>query len=158
VSDADAHDLALFLHLLGVVTLMAGIAIAAVAHARARREESTEGVVVLLRLARTGVLLAAPAALVVIGAGAWLVSLDQLDWDTGWLRSAIGVFVLSLVLGAAGGRRPRQARELAERLRADGQPPNDALRALLDDRASLLANVASGVAMLVVLWLMVAKP
>ena len=158
MSTADARDLALFLHLLGVVALTAGIAIAAVAHARARREESAEGVVVLLRLARTGVLLAAPAALVVVGAGAWLVGIEDLGWDTGWLRSAIAVFVLSLVLGAAGGRRPRQARELAERLRADGQPPNDALRALLDDRASLLANVASGIAMLVVLWLMVAKP
>jgi uncharacterized membrane protein len=155
---SDAHDIALFLHLLGVITLMAGIAIAAVAHARARTADSAEAVVVLLRLARTGVLLAAPAALVVIGAGAWLVSLDHLGWDTGWLRSAIGVFIVSLLLGAAGGRRPRQARELAEQLRRDGQRPNDALRALLDDRASLLANVASGVAMLVVLWLMVAKP
>ncbi|MBB4664761.1 DUF2269 family protein [Conexibacter arvalis] len=158
MSGSGARDVALFLHLLGVIALLAGIAIAAVAHARARREESTEAVVVLLRLARTGVLLAAPAALLVVGAGAWLVSIQHLAWDTGWLRTAIALFVVSLVLGAAGGRRPRQARELAERLRTDGRPPNDALRALLDDRASLLANAASAIAMLVVLWLMVAKP
>jgi len=155
---SGSRDVALFLHLLGVIALMAGIAIAAVAHARARRERSAEGVVALLRLARTGVLLAAPAALVVIGAGGWLVSVEELPWSTGWLRAAVAVFVLSLLLGAAGGRRPRQARERAERLLADGRPPDDALRALLDDRASLLANVASAVAMLVVLWLMVAKP
>lgn len=152
------RDLALFLHLLGVVALMAGIAIAAVAHARARREESAEAVVVLLRLARTGVLLAAPAALLVVGAGAWLIGIEHLGLDVGWLRSAIALFVVSLVLGAAGGRRPRQARELAERLRAEGRPPDAALRALLDDRLSLLANAASAIAMLGVLWLMVAKP
>lgn len=158
MSAVDARDVALFLHLLGVITLMAGIAIAAVAHARARREESAEAVVVLLRLARTGVLLAAPAALVVIGAGSWLVSIEHLGWDADWLRAAIAVFVVSLLLGAAGGRRPRQARELAEQLRADGRPPDEELRTLLDDRPSLLANLASAVAMLVVLWLMVAKP
>jgi uncharacterized membrane protein len=155
---SDTRDVALFLHLLGVIALMAGIAIAAAAHARARREESVEGVVALLRLARAGVLLAAPAALVVVAAGGWLVGLEDLPWSTGWLRAAVAAFVVSLLLGAAGGRRPRQARERAERLRADGRPPDDALRALLDDRASLLANVASAIAMLVVLWLMVAKP
>lgn len=153
-----SRDLALFLHILGVIVLMAGIAIAAVAHARARRERTAETIAALLGLARVGVLLAAPAALVVVGAGARLVSIEGIGWDAGWLRSALAVFVVSLVLGAAGGRRPRQARERAQRLRDEGRAPDEELRALLDDRRSLVANLASAAAMLVVLWLMVAKP
>jgi uncharacterized membrane protein len=115
-------------------------------------------VAALLRLARTGVLLAAPAAVLVVGAGIWLAALAHLGWHTGWLRAAVVLFVLSAGLGAAGGRRPRRAREHADRLSAARRPADRELRRLLDDRASQLANLASVVAMLAVLWLMIAKP
>jgi uncharacterized membrane protein len=154
----STHDVALFLHLLGVLTLVAGIATAAVAQAVARRASAPGEVAAILRAARVGVLLAAPGVVVVVGAGAWLVHLDGLGWGTSWLVGALGLLVLALVLGAAGGRRPRHARELAERLRDAGAEITPELRALLDDRLSALANLASAVAMLGVLWLMVAKP
>lgn len=153
------RDLALFLHLLGVLGLTSGIVLAAVAHARARRSADIGEVVALLRLARTGVLLAAPSALVVVGAGAWLVGIaGHLDWSTGWLRAAVALFVVSLLLGGAGGRRLRHARELAERLQASGGEPTRELGELLGDRPSQIANLASAAAMAGVLWLMVAKP
>jgi uncharacterized membrane protein len=66
--------------------------------------------------------------------------------------------VIALVLGAAGGRRPRHARELAERLRDAGDDITPELRRLLTDRWSARANLASAATMLGVLWLMVAKP
>jgi uncharacterized membrane protein len=154
----STHDVALFLHLLGVLTLVAGVATAAVAQAVARRAAAPGEVAAILRAARVGVLLAAPGVVVVVGAGAWLVHLDGLAWGTGWLVGALGLLALALVLGAAGGRRPRHARELAERLRDAGAEVTPELRALLDDRLSTLANLASAVAMLGVLWLMVAKP
>jgi uncharacterized membrane protein len=154
----STHDVALFLHLLGVLTLVAGIATAAVAQAVARRVGAPAEVAAILRAARVGVLVAAPGVVVVVGAGAWLVHLDGLGWGTRWLVEALALLVVALVLGAVGGRRPRHARELAERLRDAGGEVTPELRALLDDRLSALANLASAVAMLGVLWLMVAKP
>jgi uncharacterized membrane protein len=152
------HDAALFLHLLGVLTLFSGVAIAAVGHRAARRSSDAGEIAAVLRLARAGVLLAAPGLIVVVGAGAWLVHLDGLGWDEPWLTKALGLLVLALVLGALGGRRLRHARELAERLRDAGEEVTPELRALLGDRLSAAANLASTVAMLGVLWLMVAKP
>lgn len=118
-----ARDLALFLHLAGVLTLVAGIAIVGATHHQARSAHRAADVAVLLRAARTGVLLAAPGRLA----------------------------ILAGVLGGAGGRRPRQARELAERLRTTDAPITSELRRLLDDRISMFANIASSVAMLGVL-------
>jgi uncharacterized membrane protein len=152
------RDIALFLHLLGLLGLAAGIAAAALAHALARRSGSAGEIAALLGVARCGVLLAAPSALLLVGAGVWLVTLERLGWGTSWLRAAIGLFVVSLILGAAGGRRARQARELAGQLHAAGHAPSPRLRRLLADRPSQIANVASTLAMIAVLWLMVAKP
>jgi uncharacterized membrane protein len=152
------HDVALFLHLLGVLALVAGIAVAAVAQAVARRASGAAEIAAILRAARAGVLLAAPGVVVVIGAGVWLVHLDGLKWDTPWLTEALALLVVALVLGAAGGRRPRLARELAERLRDAGDDVTPQLRRLLADRWSELANLAAGAAMLGVLWLMVSRP
>jgi uncharacterized membrane protein len=152
------HDVALFLHLLGVLTLIAGIAVAAVAQVLARRSSGAAEIAAILGAARAGVLLAAPGLVVAIGAGTWLVHLDGLAWDTSWLTMALALLVAALVLGAAGGRRPRQARELAERLRDAGDGVTPELRRLLEDRWSRLANLAAAAAMLGVLWLMVAKP
>jgi uncharacterized membrane protein len=152
------HDLALYLHLVGVLTLVGGIVVAAVAQALARRSEGAAEIAAILRAARVGVLLAAPGAVVVVGAGAWLVHLDGLAWDTPWLDQALALLALAIVLGAAGGRRPRHARELAERLRDAGGDVTPELRRLLTDRWSRAANLASAIAMLAILWLMVAKP
>lgn len=152
------RDLALFLHLAGVLALAAGIAIAAVTHRHARRADQAADVALLLRTARAGVLLAAPGAVLLLAAGIWLIHLEHLDLHVRWLREAIGLFIIAGVLGAAGGRRPLQARELAEHLRAAGSPVTSELRRLLDDRISMVANIASSAAMLGVLWLMVAKP
>lgn len=112
----------------------------------------------MLGLARTGVLVAGPSAVALVAAGSWLAGIEDLGWHTGWLRAAVILFAVSGVLGAAGGRRPRQARELAERLRAGDSAPSAELRALLDDRTSRLVNAASVITMTVVLWIMVAKP
>lgn len=151
-------ELALYLHLLGVITMLSGILIAGLAHIRARTRQDPGEIALLLGFARSGVVIAGPGTLLTIAAGAWLASQVNIGLGTGWLGSAVGVFVLSLLLGAMGGRRLRHARELAERLREEGTPATPELHALLDDRASMLANLGSAVAMLVVLWLMVAKP
>lgn len=153
-----SRDLALFLHLLGVLTLVAGIATAGCGHRLARRADRVADIAVLLRVAPTGVLLAAPGALLLLAAGIWLIHLEHLSLDVRWLRDAIALFVLALFLGAAGGRAPRRARELAEQLRSADGDTTPQLRELLEDRVAMLANLASSAAMLSVLWLMVTKP
>ncbi|MCW3041506.1 MAG: hypothetical protein JWM31_3411 [Solirubrobacterales bacterium] len=154
----STRELALFLHLLGVLTMVAGIAIAGVMHRLARRADRVTDVVVLLRAARTGVLLAVPGVLLLLIAGWWLIHLEHLSLDVRWLRDAIGLVVFAAIFGAAGGRTPRRARGLAEQLQATGGSVTPELRGLLDDRVAMLANVAASAALLGVLWLMVAKP
>lgn len=154
----ESLELALFLHLLGVVVMVSGIVVAGVAHAQARRQGTPAEIAALLGVARTGVLLAGPGTLLVLGGGLWLVHLEHLSFSAGWLGGALGLFVLTAVLGALGGQRPKQARLLATRLREEGGPVTAELRALLDDRRAQALNVASAVAMLAILVLMVFKP
>lgn len=159
MSHDHAHNLALFLHLLGVLLLVAGIAIAGAAHTQASRRRVPGEIAALLVLARAGVLLAVPGMLLVVGAGSWLVNLeDDIGMDTGWLQAALGLFVAALALGGAGGQQPKRARLLAQALEQEGRPVSVELRALLEDRRARYLNYASAVGMLGVLALMVFKP
>jgi len=152
------YELALFLHLLGVVVMASGITVAAAAHAVARRRTVPGEVAAVLGLARVGVLLAGPGTLLVVGAGAWLTSVLEVG-DAGWLHAAIAVLVVALVLGGLGGQTPKRARLRAEADAAAGATDvGGELRALLDDRRAQVLNHASAVLMLVVLALMVFKP
>jgi len=63
-----------------------------------------------------------------------------------------------VVAGAAGGRRPKRARLVAEQLAWPGGPPSRELRALLDDRLSRAANASAGLLLLAIVGLMVFKP
>jgi hypothetical protein len=54
----------------------------------------------------------------------------------------------ALFLGVSGGRRPRHARELAERLRDPGSDVTRELRSLREDGWPRAANLASATAIL----------
>jgi uncharacterized membrane protein len=152
------HDVALFLHLLGVLLFVAGIVVAGVAFEAARRRERPADIALLLGLSRVGAILVTVGALVVLGFGLWLVHLDGIPYSTGWVTGAFVLYAVALGLGGLGGRRPRQARELAATLAATDAPAGPELRALLEDRLSLAANYASALAVLGILALMVFKP
>lgn len=100
--------------------------------------------------------------MVLVGIGALLLGfglwLEHFGYDAGWVDAALALYLISLALGAARGRRPKQARRLATRLAAEGSPASTELRALLDDRFSLAANYASAALVLAILVLMVFKP
>jgi uncharacterized membrane protein len=145
-------EVALFLHLVGVVTLFSGMVVAAVGLAAARRRERPE-VALLLGLTRIGVVLVAGGLVLTVACGFWLLALTEFDLGDGWVGAALGLVVLGAILGALGGQRPKRARLLAER-RADAAE----LRRLLADPFSLWLNVAAGAAYLAVLALMVWKP
>ena len=90
--------------------------------------------------------------------GLWLVHLGHWGYGSGWVDASIGMFVLALALGGLGGQRPKQARRLAAELGERGEPVNDELRALLDDRVSRMENYASLALILVIVAFMVFKP
>ena len=151
-------DLALFFHLLGALLFVAGIILAGVAFEVARRRERPSDIALLLGLTRIGVVLVAVGALLLLAFGLWLVHLEHLSFGVGWIRTSTALYIVALGLGAAGGRRPKQARHLATKLAAANAAANPGLRALLNDPWSLVANYGSGALVVAVLVLMVFKP
>jgi hypothetical protein len=153
------EDVVLYFHILGVLLFVAGIVVAGVGFESGRRRERPGEIALLLGLARIGALLVASGALLLLVCGLWLTGIeDEIGFGTGWVQAAIALFVVALALGGWGGQRPKQARKLASRLAEEGRPASPELRAMLDDRAALAVNYASGALIPVILVLMVFKP
>lgn len=143
-------NLALFLHLLGASVLVAGIVVAGVAHAAARRRDHADDIALLLGLARTGVLFVGLGAVLVLVFGLWLVDVGSHSLREAWLVATLVLFGVALGLGAVGGRRPREARLLAARLAKSSQRPTPELRRLLNDRTAAAANYLATLAIVVI--------
>ena len=154
----EVADAALFVHLVGAFLFVAGILVAGIAHRIARRRDHAGEVALLLGIARTGALLVLVGAVLVLAFGLWLVDLRGHSLGETWIVGALTLFALALVLGALGGRRPRQARLLAGQLARNNDAVSHELRRLLDDRVSALANYAAVAAVVAVLALMVWQP
>lgn len=152
-----SYEFGLLVHLLGVLLFFGGALVAGVVFEVARRRERPSEVTLLLGVTRIGALLVVVGAILVLGGGLWLA--DQLDqFEESWLLASLGLFVLSLVLGALGGQRPKMARRLAAQLAREGDEMTADLRRLLDDRFSLAANYASSGLVFLILVLMVWQP
>lgn len=151
-------EIALFFHLLGALLFVSGIVVAGVAFEAARRREQPAEIALLLGLTRVGVLLVVVGALDVLGFGLWLVDIERVGYDAGWIQAALGLYVIAVVLGGVGGQRPKQARRLAAQLATGGEPATPQLRALLNDRLSLATNYLAALTLLAILALMVFKP
>jgi uncharacterized membrane protein len=152
-----AYRAALLLHLVGVVLFFAGAAVAATGHAFAARRERPAEIALLLGLARAGVPPVVLGLGLVAGSGLWLVDLTGRSLGEPWLAASLALLAASLLLGAAGGRRIRHARTLAERLAAEAAE-SDELRRAVRDPSALALNYASAAAGLAVLVLMVWRP
>jgi uncharacterized membrane protein len=150
-------EVGLLLHIFGALVFFGGAILAGVVFEAARRRSRPSEIVLLLGVARTGALIVMAGALIVLVAGLWLAGeVDQ--WGETWLLASLGLFVLSLALGAVGGRRPKEARRLATRLARGGEEPTPELRHLLDDSLSRIANYASSLLVVAILVLMVWQP
>jgi uncharacterized membrane protein len=152
------YEVALFVHLLGVGLLAAGMDAAAAGLERGRRRELPVEVAALLGVARLGVVLVGLGSLGLLVGGFWLMQIGAYDLGDGWLAGSLAFFLFGALLGALGGRRPKQARLPAERLHREGAPADAELRRLLNDRPALVLNYASALVMVVVLALMIVKP
>jgi uncharacterized membrane protein len=152
-------DTLLFFHLLGALLFFGGAAVAAVGQLEALRRRRPSEVALLLGTTRWGVLLVGLGALLTIVFGSLLVSHShRVTFDAGWIQAAYGLWVASMVVGAIGGRPARKARELAERLAAEGDRPSPELDRAVRDPLSLVLSFASGAILLALVVDMVWKP
>lgn len=152
------YQIVLFFHLVGALLFFAGIVVVGMAFEFARTRRELAEVLVLLTLARLGVLLAAVGGLLLPIFGLWLVHLGAWGYGSGWVDWALGLYVVAMVLGGIGGRGPRQARELAERLAETEREISEELRGLLNDRACRAINYCALLVVVAILALMVFKP
>ena len=148
----------LFCHLLGAVSFFAGAAVAGTLQLAAIRREQPSEILALLRLTRVGVVLVGVGALLTLVFGIALAEHEGLGLSPAWIQAALALWVVSMALGAYGGRTARRARHLAARLAAEGDAPSPELRALLAARLPLWASYASGLMLLAILALMVWQP
>jgi hypothetical protein len=151
------YEWALFLHLAGAIAFFAGMTVAAVAEASARRRERPSEVAAVLGTARWGVLLVAAGLVLAVAAGFWLLAETAYGFD-GWVQAALALVGVALVAGGIGGRGPKRARLLAARLAAERDEPSPELDAALRARAPAALNLIAAAAAVSVLVLMVWKP
>lgn len=153
----NTYDWALLLHLVAVIAFFSGMAIATAAQLGAWRRERSGDVAAVLALARAGVLVVAVGLALVVVSGLWLIEETRRSLGDGWISASLLLLVVSLLLGAFGGRKAKLARRLAE-----SQPPDAPLgpvpQALLRDPLSLAANLLASAAALAILVLMVWRP
>jgi uncharacterized membrane protein len=156
----SGRDLALLVHLVGVVFLFSGMSIAGVLHTAARRQDRPSQVALLLGPTRVGVLfVAAGGALVLVG-GFWLIEESDgfYSLGDGWILAGLLLLVAAFILGWLGGQQPKRARVLAEQLAREGDAPSAELRELLDDRAASALNYAAAAAIFLAFVLMIWRP
>jgi uncharacterized membrane protein len=156
----SGHDLALLLHLTGVVFLFSGMSVAGVLHSAARRQDRPSQVALLLGLTRIGVLFVAAGGLFVLIGGFWLIRESDgfYSLGDGWILAGLILLVASFVLGGIGGQQPKRARMLAEQLARDGDAPSVELRKLMDDPRATALNYGAAGAIFLAFVLMIWKP
>jgi uncharacterized membrane protein len=158
IRPVSRYDVALLLHLAGVIGYFAGIVLAAAAFMSARRLERPAEIAAVLRLARSGVLVAGIASLVLLVFGFWLADLTGHDMGEGWLSASLALFIVAAVLGGIGGQQAKRARLLATELAKNDDRPSAELADLLADRRAFALNVLAALATVAVLVLMVWRP
>ena len=151
------YEWALFAHLAGAISFFAGLAVAAVGQAAARRRSRPSEIAALLGTARWGVVLVAAGLVLVLGSGFWLLDLTHYGLDA-WIVAALALLAVAIVTGGVGGQAPKRARQLAERLAREDDAPSRELGTMLHDRLADALNSAAGTAAVAILVLMVWKP
>jgi uncharacterized membrane protein len=122
-----------------------------------RRNRPSE-IALLLRLIAQTTIGFIVGLLLLLVFGLWLVHYVGYGYGDGWIVAALVLFVLSNVFGAVGGARAKPARELAERLAAEGDEPSAELTARVRDLLALALDYGAALLGFAVLVLMIWKP
>jgi uncharacterized membrane protein len=151
-------DWLLMLHIAAAFCLVGGSTAAAILNGLSIRADRPSETAFLLKLIRRVLPVIFAGVIGTLVFGLWLWHDLGFGFGTGWIWAALVFWALASALGGAGGRHQERARELAERLAAQGDAPSDELRAILRDPKGLALSYAAGVATITVLVLMIWKP
>jgi hypothetical protein len=123
------YDVALFLHLLGVVLLVGAVTTTLVATLRAQTATSVGQLRTLTAVSKKIDVVIGPATLLILASGLYMVARHGDDggirWTSGWVDVAIAIFLLMSVLGPT--VEAGHARRLLQAVRdlPDGPVPAD---------------------------------
>ena len=152
------YDWLLFLHMTGAFLFLGAAVVAIVLNVAALRRNRPSEIALLLRLIAQTTVGFIVGLLLLLVFGLWLVHEAGYGYGDGWIVAALVLFVLSNVLGAVGGERAKPARDLAERLAAEGDQPSAELTARLRDPIALALDYGAALLGFAVLVLMIWKP
>jgi uncharacterized membrane protein len=122
---------------------------------RAERPSETAALLRLIRLALPVIFIGVAGTLIF---GIWLWHEKGYALGAGWIWASLVLWVIANALGGIGGRHQEKARELAERLAAEGDTRSDELHQILADPKGNAISWAAGLATLLILVLMIWKP
>jgi uncharacterized membrane protein len=154
----DAFQWLLMLHVAAAFCFVSGSVAAGVLNILAIRAERPSESAQLLRLVRATLPVVGIGSLGTIALGIALWQHQHYPLDAFWIWAAIVLWLVANALGGMGGRHQQQARELAERLAAEGDVSNDVLHDLLEDPRGNALSWLAGIATLLILVLMIWKP
>ena len=152
------YDWLLFLHMTGAFLFLGAAVVAVVLNVAALRRNRPSEIALLLRLIAQTTVGFIVGLLLLLVFGLWLVHEAGYGYGDGWIVAALVLFVLSNVLGAVGGARAKPARDLAERLAAEGDQPSAELTARLRAPIALALDYGAALLGFAVLVLMIWKP
>ena len=152
------YDWLLFLHMTGAFLFLGAAVVAIVLNVAALRRNRPSEIALLLRLIAQTTVGFIVGLLLLLVFGLWLVHEAGYGYGDGWIVAALVLFVLSNVLGAVGGARAKPARDLAERLAAEGDQPSAELTARLRDPVTLALDYGAALLGFAGLVLMIWKP
>jgi hypothetical protein len=154
-------DWLVFLHIASAFALVAALTTFWSIAIAARNVERPVDSLRYFRIAKPANILVVIGTLGTLIFGIWLaIDFDAYQvWD-GWILLAIVLWAISASTGQRGGRTYNEAAQLAGRLDAEnrGAEPSAELKALLQNRQAMWLNIASTVAVLLILIDMIYKP
>ncbi len=154
----DLYHWLLTLHITAAFLFVGGSVAAGILNTLAIRAERPSETAALLKLIRRVLPLVFIGVAGTLIFGIWLWHCQHYPIGTAWLWISLALWVVANALGGIGGRHQEKARELAERLAAQGDATTAELKALLADPKGNAVSWAAGVATLAILALMIGKP
>jgi len=145
-------------HITAAFFFVGGSVAAGILNTLAIRAERPSETAALLRLVRVTLPVIFVGVFGTLVFGIWLWHERGYALGAGWIWASLVLWVVANALGGIGGRHQERARELAERLAAEGDVPNDELKGILADPKGNAVSWLAGLATLAILVLMIWKP
>jgi hypothetical protein len=148
------YPIALFIHIVGVLSLFIAMGLQWVALYRLRQAQTLAQVRSWLGLLAINRRLSLPSTVLIVGAGAYMMA-TAWGWNTPWILASLGAIVIMMVLGmGVTARRLNAAAQTAAF--AGGLSPD--LRRRIHDPLVWIAVQVGGATALGVVFLMTTKP